>query len=104
MSGQTTTPPTTLEAYLMPGTTGLPTAPHTIPEALPSLLSNASTGAQQFFAQQTFVANLVNDLNIGNIDWIPDTDDNGNPMYFAAATDNQQNAMYLELTMSPPPP
>jgi len=104
MSVRTTAVPTTLQAYLMPGTTGLPAPAGSIPAALQALLSNSADGAQQFFAQQNFAANLVNDLNSGNIPWNTDTDVNGNPMYFAATTDDQGNAMYLTLEMSAAPP
>lgn len=103
MNVKANTTTTDFQAYLMPSTTGLPTPTGTIPAALLALLQNAD-GTEQFFAQQYFVANLINDVNSGAIDWIADTDDNGNSMYFAAVQDNSGNTMYLTLTSSQPPP
>ncbi len=93
---------TNFQAMLLPSATGLPTPAGTIPAALQALLQNAN-GGQQFFAQQYFAAGLVNDVNSGVIDWIADTDDNGNSMYFSAIQDGNGNTMYLELTSSAPP-
>lgn len=98
-----TAPITNLQAYLCPSSTGLPASAGSIPAALQALLGNPQTGAQQFFAQKNFAANLVSSLNSGAIDWIEDTDDNGNTMYFCEAQDNEGNSLYLEAMSQPGP-
>ncbi|MFS8146396.1 hypothetical protein [Rhizobium sp. BR 249] len=90
------------QATLLPSATGLPTSTGTIPTALQPLLQTGN-GAQQFFAQQNFAANLITDVNSGVLNWIADTDDNGNPMYFTAIQDGNGNSMYLEVTTSQAP-
>lgn len=91
---------TNISSVLGPAVSGTPLTP----PMQAAIMSAAASGdgTRTYYGNQTVLTNFTSYLNeLGDAAWIADTDENGNPVYFAEQRGGDGNVLYLTLATQP---